>query len=1836
MKILGIVLSCFVVVIGASVGIFALQGGFENEKINIKDLFLNKAEDTESTTYEINESKNKLTIYTVTDVTTSVSFEPLNATEKNLSVKVEGIDGVLANKDELTSGITAGKDFKIKIRKDAFGNNHGGVVNLSIESPNGLARVNIVVIVDVTIPSNTMYFSGDNNNKVTTTGKAFTLAKNAKETNVYLRSELYNAFSLQVSRDNYNTANGNLKQTEISYVYTSLEGKVIRSHTYDQNELKIVKVDDSLTHSPSYQYVIPILSEESGKIVFTAKTHRSYKIQQEFEKEGNNFDQMEQIFKEAETDGVLSNISKANNLLEKFSEFVNKYISYFDDTEESKYFFMQNTDDNGKISFYSYDSALKALNYVFVSCTAEINVTAVNLDNIISKSDTKTYYVFDDETYFATDEFIVNGSDEVSTTNIIDEFGLELSLKSEDGKKVSSEDARLFDTLEMGAYIYWPSVSGEADMATEMGLKKTPDAYDEIIPVYGFEDGDKECKPITPNILETYSNDDKEVYREAIAIGYLYKLKTSMTSNRYMDINSFKKDDKTYWKIDFNVPLLDASTTTKRLFFRFAINGEYINGNKSQRIDREAFTRIYIDYTRYEYSNNSSQMLTLKSSETESLKKSMALNVELENAGGYVQSTQNVIVDTSSSAILNYNGDYEDASKNIVYKEVEYKSIMYFVESESNTLDGDAKQVATLGEYNFVDFTTGQEIKNGNGDNLLVGERIPTYVASNNVKQFYIQTLNASPQLDGTITPVRVFAVVYLSDKYGNPITLDGKKIEVKNEFEPEEATTIYVVTMSDITANPISINNFVDTVNFYTIMADSINLCKGLDDLPDGITYNKGEWVKRNDANSFVYSDDGYDVELTGSVLKEYKDFLQLKLLKEKEFKLYISNFELGSDGSILDGDSEKIVRVVDINGKEYTERAYKVKTRENKEIAFNNLVNDFSLYVPTGINIVSDKTVTKDENSLYLRYIIIAQGDDMSGALSLKTPTSGVTYSTASVSHKVSFIVNHLEIGGVEITQQDYQMYNSLNASYLSDIKGINNDNRGKVEFKIVSESGDSTPYSPTSAKDISYLAYTNLGEMTDGEFIMNTNIVDPSQAVYEGGDLEEGEKTIKEYIYSYTQGVSNVKTNYSLVTKYAVITKQVVIEKKDIDNKYVWVIGNNTFENDVKKETIDGTEVSYLEINGVKYYDNTYPVIGSFADGSAKFVFPANTYFPVVSKKVKDGNGETIEELVMYLLGEEFVISKLTDPTTKKEYNVFYLESINGNQNYSINVNIPDGVYIEAEDYSGEIERVQFTSSKYINVAKDGDSFELIMGEDTTYVYYEDNSGEYKYDSEAMKFEKIEGSNYDGVRYRREGRAGVMVYLLVSFNFKQHDVGINKVLTFNLKQSPPDLKLLNSEGDENNEYNRLDINAGESTIIYLDSNGKYPAITAKDSNVFGHIEIVSSITGVSIIKSADDSIVTITAENFFKHDSAQQFYIKYLFKGEVLYKTCYINIKHNYDFEYSGDTSDSYYNLSLDAYGIKSNNYAFTLDEINKTKTYDIKAIFESLVRYEGATDCKLELLTSESKCSSVRFDADNMIVGVSTIRNGENSEYLIFSITLTVDGKEEVLKNKFRVEINPTYKVEVSDILKESSEEDNIGTIFNGEDIYNYVTIFAYDNVTKKYSKIDVIKSLVSITAENCSDTSKNISINDGIINIGAISSNDTLVKLTLSYGGVVEYRYVKVYGTKMFYSADGEFDGETKLSDIDAEEVTDMMTIESKHIELTIGSETNLVKLSKYFAFFATDGTSLSVKLVAEGKDTGYADEVEVSKNTTYKIYFAYMDVGSPKYETDSGITITIK
>lgn len=1833
LKILGIVLACFVGACGAGVGIYALQGGFEEVKIDIINLYFDDTvADTNETTFSVNDSLTNQTIYTLSDVTTSVQFTPLDATDKKLAVEVTGVDGVLENKEELERGITAGENFTLKIRKDALGNNHGGVVNLTIKSPNELAEVSITLIVDVPIPDNSMYFtgsefSGAGNDKVTANGNMFTLSKNNTQSYIYLKSQLYNAFYLPVSEQNIATGSGNLKSTTISYSYKTLKGE-IKTYEYSANELKIENVYDSQTHTYSYCYKVPVVPNESGTITFTAKTHRSYTIQKEFQEKG---------FKDLKTIIAYQNLTdenrvKARQMKASFTEFVNKYISYFDDTEASYNFFRECVGEDGKIKFETDDSLLEALdNYVFVSCSTDVEVTAVNLSKIEATSDAKTYNVFNTVDFSKSKGLMVDGR---VAKNVYEEFDLKITLNDADGEVyegTAEEENVLFDTLDMDAYLY---IQAE-------GVDDEENLTD-AIPVYGFKDG----QPVTPLIWETLSVDEQAEYFDGesyLIIGYLHKITSGMRNNKFMEVGSGVASDDKYWTANFNVPFQEEkgeTEITKALFFRFSVTGVDIKTAKN--ISREAFTRVYITYTEYEYASTEEEHLNIKSVDDDgkltNFNTTMALNTELtnnlNNSGDdiYALNSQNLAIDTSSDAILNYNGSYSNGSK--VVPQVEYKSVMYFVEATSNeTTEGDAKQVVSVGRYNFYNMS-GTPYTYGGEDALLEGQRIPTYNMVNGRKQFYVQTLNASG-LDetGLDRSVEIFAVVYLSDKDGNPISLNGEKILI-DETSADAIATLYVIAMSSVSNfTNIVIHNVVDNVNFYTTMASAITACEDVD---YSIGYGQGEWVKRNYASSFTYNDGTVDYEVTGTSLTNYNNFLKLKLLKNKDFKLYVTNFEMDREGNIADSDGASQMNIVGLDGSTQLYE-FTIKTISNKQVAFNelckNLQSYYSLSQIDDVNVDKKADFQRDEvtgDYKYFVYTINASDNATTGKIyNVSLKASGIPYSNRAEQNYVKLEVNEIAITDVSLGDDINRISQSvsLSAKYM-DRKNNESVAKGQVQFYQQNET-NSTPYSGYSINNISYSVATNLVRVENGANVINVDVVDPSQAIYQsGGNLLEDSvgEDIYNYIYYYTKSSLGAGISYSLVSNFAILQNEM---KFTISDDGLWHIGDKTYEDSqvvTGTTTVDedGKIMKFLELDGVRYFED-FKVTGE--DASRVITYPVNSYFPVVSR---DG------ENYMLAFGTEFLLY------TRDGHTLFKHSSLGNSQESA--VILPTNFGLDGVEENGK--NVQYETKSYISISGVGknQTYNLIKGEDHTDKYYRDTNGLYKF--EGGKFSLAE-TGYTGDRYSisDDTSYGVMAYVFINFGFiptkdgnSSYAVNLTKVLSFNLIQNELKFKMV-VNGRENSSSNRIIVaGGGKKVSISINPNASETdptttGIFTNDPNIVGHLDIEHSIDGVDIrYDEVSNKIVVETLKNFGGSQEIQNtFKISYIFKGKTISHEYYLAITPNYNFNFGGTFSDDSYIMDLDAFGISKTDYErVNSDGMSKYDLMSILGVINENAISEGVlngsygfSSYKLTLMTVDKNKEPATFDGTYLNVGTlySADLTNKNEYYMMFKIVLMVNGEEEELTRSLRVEFNPTYKVKFEDW----SSSDSID-VYNGEDIYNRIKVYGYNensaNYTVGVNNLSVIKNAIKVTT-----STTGVNITNGVIDAygtGHPKSDNTMVTLKVVYGKT-ESAYkelrVNVVGIKMYYSSTGNVD-----NDANRVELNSNISIET--------SES--IDISNYIKFTTSDGKELDVILKEVGNETNaiYGGTVEpVSK--IYKIYVGLNDSGSWSELADTTLTLSV-
>lgn len=1793
LKIVGIVLASFVVVVGAAIGIYAWTGGFEDKTINITKLY-----------FDDDATKTLKEIYTLEDITEKINFEPFDATNKELEVTIQDEVGVLQNPP---TKLTAGEEFTLKINKDEKGNNIGGVVSVTIKQ--GIAQVSLKLLVDVALPDNVLYFSGNSNapDSITTVGKNFTMAISNNEQNVYLKSELVNAFYLQ-------SGTNNLKNAEISYDYYDMEGQKISSKTFEKSELTTERTYNALNNTYNYFYKIPVVPSQSGRIDISARMHRTYEIEEEYK--ANEFDKLESII--AVMNQSNTNKELANKKLQEYNAFINKYIKYFDITDDSYDFFKQYVNTSGVVNL-THSAVATSKDYVFLTCKATINITAVNLEALTSLREAKTYNVFD-TVYYATSD--ISG---IYTKNILNDFDLSIKISDETVSNVDAEKSNLFSTLEVRPYFYITKEMYDEDMGEGENATNAWEGYKKVN-VYGF-DGNS---PITTSV----GNPE---------IGYLMLLENSSEYIKVTKVNNLA-DGKDYWKIDFNVPLrenLSSIDITKALYLQFTVSG--INLNDGTEIIKDAYTRIYIDYSDYVFKNQDVSRLTFNNLSTK-----MAINRSLNNASGYALDTQVISINTTSEYITNYDT-------------VQYKSIMYFVEGTSNVIEGNVgPKIVSVGKYSFVNMLGSAYMF---GDSNLIGQRIPTY---NSNGQCYIQTINASSE------PVKIFAVVYLSDRDGNPIDLNGRKIIINENAEDNIENQLIVVSISDISVtniNQFTIDNFVDNINFYTKALETQDI--------GGITFEAGNYIKRNQTLSYVDADGKPVPETT---LEKIQEFLKLKLLKDYNFILYATNFELDTNGAIAD-ENTKVQYSFNYYDKGVLKNLtfeFDKNTLENKQIAFNNMCSiDFNnnYTFVSGDNISVSSTILREDNAILtsnaqqIKFVIKANETPLSTdyfMISPATNTINQPYSTLLTSsdsfNRVMCEAHKIEIKDVIIAEnvntKPVSTYNKLYAKY-------SNNTDGSLEFYSYTVSNGSavtaTYRLPLEGENIGYTVINNLVS-DSGE--INKNYVDISQAIVnamEGDEnLDLNYKDLQSYIDYYVKNSNNTLVSYTNADRFIRLVQDLKFTNKNDNFIY---IGANKYGFE------PGFDAS-IELDGRIYMLTSV----TDADNTTTYTLTINkgNYYPVVDNKA-------------FILGEEFEIVEIdTNQFVIYSYNdgverglpyevAFGLKLTNHNESYSANA------YVKENNQGSSITKIVDSTDPTQNYA----TINFIKGEEIV-DYQSDENGEYKFEDGNYVL-IADGEEYLGNKYAlkpiyvedpngnlvfkngqyvdakddnsstRYSKKGVQVFLMITFNMipdenNSYEKTITKVFTYELVQENIEIRGINSNTANgivyNSQSNELEINAGETTTIKLNTNESRSITTTAITETYFFNHVTFSIEGVEsglrfAVNGQKNTVVNPT-----KGISSLELYVpdaiadnsaiikmSYMFKGEQKTEYFYIKIKANMSF-------DTLANADI----VKENN------------NYKIK--LNDSTDYSIANDIIAEYFTSSSNITSVKLTPVNTnycTVEGDTLKiaksygvyenNTITKDNIELSITLVKDnGAEITLNKKLIIEIIPTYTIDTTALEGDAKVFDNSHLfidyikLYNGTDKDSLVSnLDTYKGVFKIYQLIyteDIDGEYIFTDGKYTKDIPNGYSgvkyiqtktlCTNGIIQLPKTPVINTKIGVVIEYSDGransinTTYEYtITIKGINMYYSETGE-----ALS-VDTSE----MVVFNSNITIITNSDIDLNDYFKFVMSDLSDVTSIYAVIDNAGVST-----TEITSAGTYNIMYAihngtdYVIIGDTGYD----------
>ena len=1690
LKILGICIATFVVVCGAGVGIYALQGGFKENEINILRLYMDDA------------TKADKTIYTLNDFTTKINFEPLDATNTDLEVIIQDPlrqvdtngnlikEGILKN---VPKTIKAGQDFNIEINKDENGNNIGGVVNLTFK-PKGndkaITDFTLKVIVDVAIPNNSLYFAGNNSDSYSTTsGKTITMGISNDKQNIYLKSNLVNAFFLQAD-------NKNLKQADISYVYKNLKGELIEEKSFA--DLQYDRVYNEETKEYNYFYKVPITPSQSGTITISAKMHKTHEIEEAYI--AGDFDNIQQ---------PTSTNPSAQEKLDKYNEFINKYIEFFDTSEFSYAFFKNYLTSDGLVKL-PYSAVENSKEYIFQTCKSTINISAVNLKDITSIDAPQEFQVFSKPTYTLND--------------MIKKFGLKITLDQENVAQIDKEEANLFSTLQVSPYIY---IEREEYLLTKDTLWQN---YGIVLGVTGF---DSNGKPQVSDTIVSIDNVESDQWK-----GFLILLSEKSDYKEYITSKLSPDAQNKVWTLEFNVPLLENNTETsiaevsKALFLQFQVTGRDLNTNKE--IVKNAYTRIYIDYEEYDYIDEDSAKITFAND-----LKRMSINKNVQNASSYGYASE---LNTQKVGV-----SLEDSIKN--YDRVQYKNIMYFVESTSNAIETGGTKLATIGKYKFRYLNPGASgsstnVKLFDSDEDLVGERLLNNGTIDN-PDYYLYAINASSE------PVRIFAVVYLSDEKGKPIDINGRPITIDESQTGVEPTTLVVFAITDITSSgmtSVTIDNFVDNINYYTQSQIGIEISG--DQIIDGETVTKtftiGEnsFVKRNKLNAY----EGF----SDKKLAELNNLLKLKLLYKNRLTLYASNFEweeTANTPTIKEMTTGTLLlNVKDFYGNVINDKAYSINTYQNKQLALSAMAKDFkdnfylnvnstNLSPVQDVKIVYENPEDTNSNVIGIQFEIVADGKDVSDDdyIYIK-PYNNVPNALSSSKDYVSWEVNKLEIQDVKLGE-GVNTYQKLYTNYSNNLDKTFNFGEVSLQpdgtyifsnYFLYNFGTNSTTIKNSTEDNVKFEIVTNLYDKSTN--MANIDVIDLSQCIYENTSDSAPQtdtnkdlfKDISAYINYYTTNTNTMNITYKNPKGVAQLQQDLYFPSKD----------------------------GYICIGSKKYkidYDNNIISVGGrnyqvTDQGNEKYavIIKAGEYFPIIDYK-DNGNSVVIicdEEFTIFKndlsTDSDGIIYNITDQASgdRKAVGINESAQINGSA-YSPSTYIDDGsadnTKTALEKETKQIDGETYVSNATVKFKKGG-----TLKNGSEEIFVKDPNGKYYHNEDSGEYEICPNTTSADLRYSKKG---ITAYLMISYYFTglngEDSKPITKVIAYELNQEPVTLVATGApEGEEANGFvlgeqinsNRIVIKAGETTTFNLSNVNKANAKSSNysisivgatyETSFFTHctleLDAYSGITfddGTTSLKITSASTqVKISVPDKYSEEYATM-KIKYTDENkQIITKLLSLYIKPNYKF--GAKNVDS---LKL-KYNSEYNRYEISLDQmLGQASPVSLNNTLSEY--FEWSNEIKLEATDSNQKF--IQISDGNIKIGKSYAVVNEGNivrDYVDYNMQL-VDGDKTIsIDPTLRIYINPQYTLDFKALS-------NANVIY-GQSIFSpaYITIYegysketkvanyqeALNNIGLKLYKNGIECTDGKVTSSNMYNTQNGIQFvityNEGIESLGYTQVN----------------------------------------------------------------------------------------------------------------------------------------
>ena len=391
-----------------------VSGGFSTKPIAITSLTVEEGVVNNADTSCLYVSGNEVLIVGNNTYTTKIAYEPADANQLALTVKVKEGKNLLKS----VPSVTAGQNFTLEFATDENGNPLCGKIEIQFTTANGLQSTSLKILVDNALTDDVLTLSGTNVTPTVEGGSEYLLAV------AYSNNGAQSSFKLQSTSAAYAAKPGFV--TFNDSVINNLGFKKSYIYSSDATSLALYgNIEDNYNGNSRAFSVLPVkASVKENLAVYTTKTFI-----------------MQNAFNDTWINNIVSN-NLANFDYAGYNNFINTFINFINNTQESNSFFADKVNAETGLIELEQSDLLESLNYVFVAKKASFIISDIEIQEISVKGGTLAYNVFSGATYNTT-TISVNPENAYDTNY----FGIKLISKNNDETNNKILENKIKDVL---------------------------------------------------------------------------------------------------------------------------------------------------------------------------------------------------------------------------------------------------------------------------------------------------------------------------------------------------------------------------------------------------------------------------------------------------------------------------------------------------------------------------------------------------------------------------------------------------------------------------------------------------------------------------------------------------------------------------------------------------------------------------------------------------------------------------------------------------------------------------------------------------------------------------------------------------------------------------------------------------------------------------------------------------------------------------------------------------------------------------------------------------------------------------------------------------------------------------------------------------------------------------------------------------------------------------------------------------------------------------------------------------------------------------------------------